>query len=266
MTDGRCGAEDALVARLRAAGSVFAEDEARALREGLGAEGLEQAVRRRVAGEPLEHVVGHADFAGVRVVVRPPVFVPRRRAEALVDVAARFLARPDAVVVDLGCGSGAVAAALSHRCPSIRCHATDLDPDAVACARENAAGFGFAVHQGSWLSALPERLRGSVDLVVAHLPYVPTRDLPFVPRDYREAERSLALDGGEDGLDPLRGVLAELPGWLVPGGRLVTHVALVQVSTAGDLVARAGLVASWHGDDETPVLVATRPRGSDQPA
>lgn len=231
---------DDVVSRLRAAGSVFAEDEARVLRESFDGAALERAVGRRVAGEPFEHVVGWADFAGVRVVVRPPVFVPRRRAEVLVDVAVAQLGRPDAVVVDVGCGSGAVAAAMRSRCPHIRCHATDIDPDAVACARENGARFGFGVHQGSWLAALPANLRGAVDLVVGHLPYVPTSDLGLLPRDYREAEHPLALDGGADGLDPLRAVVAELAQWLGDGGALVTQVAGAQLAPAHAVVNAAG--------------------------
>lgn len=251
------GPDDGVVARLRAAGSVFAEDEAWVLRESFDGAALEHAIGRRVAGEPFEHVVGWADFAGVRVVVRPPVFVPRRRAEVLVDVAVAQLRRPDAVVVDVACGSGAVAAAMTRRCTEIRCHAADIDLDAVACAEENAARFKFAVHHGSWLSALPAHLRGAVDLVVGHLPYVPTRDLPLVPGDYREAERALALDGGADGLDPLRAVLAELPAWLGSDSRFVTQVTQAQIASAQAVVEAAGFAANTRGESGT-VVVARR--------
>lgn len=247
-----------LVSRLRAAGSVFAEAEAEALTSTFTGRALDDAVGRRVDGEPLEHVLGRADFAGVRVVVRPPVFVPRRRAEVLVDVALEALrGKPsDAVVVDVGCGSGAIAAALMARSPGLRCHAVDIDADAVACARENARSFGFEVHQGHWMEALPDDLRHAVDVAVAHLPYVPTSDLALLPRDFRTSERPLSVDGGSDGLDPLRQVVARLSGWLAPQGTLVTQVTVAQVARAVDVVAEAGLVASVREDDDGAVVLA----------
>lgn len=250
-------APDVVAATLRAAGSVFADDEARALRETFAGAALDAAVRRRVAGEPFEHVVGWADFAGVRVVVRPAVFVPRRRAEVLVEVGLEALQskRSGAVAVDVGCGSGALAAALTRRHVGLRCHATDVDPDAVACAQENATTFGFAVHQGNWLDALPTTLAGTVDVVVAHLPYVPTPDLHLLPRDYACAERPLALDGGLDGLDPLRRVVAQLPTWLAPDGVLVTQVTAAQSGAAREVVDAVGLVVETRGVEGSVVLL-----------
>src|SRR5262245_29444624 len=127
----------AIVNRLRAAGCVFAEDEARLL---VGAArspaDLAAMVDRRAAGLPIEYVVGWAEFAGLRVAVAPGVFVPRRRTEFLVDQAAA-LTRPGAVVVDLCCGSGAVGAALAAAVEGIELHAADIDPAAVRCARRN---------------------------------------------------------------------------------------------------------------------------------
>src|SRR5918997_1494712 len=134
----------AAVDRLRAAGCVFAEDErTRATR-----------VARRALGEPLEQVVGYADFCGIRVRLRPGVFVPRVRSELLVRTAAAHITartgKAGAVVVDMCCGSGALGLALRHLHPEIRLHAADIDPVAVACARDNldpVAGHG-GVHQG----------------------------------------------------------------------------------------------------------------------
>ena len=249
--------DDDVVTGLRAAGSVFAEDEAAELRRTFDGDALLRAVERRIAGEPFEHVVGWADFAGVRVTVRPPVFVPRRRAEVLVDAALELLRdKPsDAVVVDVGCGSGAIAAALVSRSPGVRCHAVDIDDDAVACACENGQQFGFTVHQGSWLAGLPGELRGAVDLAVAHLPYVPTSDLPLLPRDYREAERSLAVDGGSDGLDPLREVVEQLVTWLSPAGVFVTQVTSRQIPAALRVAADAGLGHHVLDDDAGLVVI-----------
>ncbi|HZI96597.1 MAG TPA: putative protein N(5)-glutamine methyltransferase [Actinomycetales bacterium] len=249
--------DDDAVARLRAAGSVFAEEEAAALTATFDGPVLEDAVARRVNGEPLEHVLGWADFSGVRVAVRPPVFVPRRRAEVLVDAAREALRdkAPDAVVVDVGCGSGAIAAALTTRAPGIRCHAVDTDHDAVACAAANGTGFGFTVHTGHWLDALPGALRHGVDVAVAHLPYVPTSDLGLLPRDYRDAEPTSAVDGGVDGLDPLRQVAAQLPSWLAPGGMLITQVTRRQVPEAGRVASAAGFRWRVVDSPEGPVVV-----------
>ena len=133
--------EQWLVAALRAGGSVFAEEEAAILQaEAADAEGLELMLARRVAGEPLEQVVGWAEFCGLRIAVAPGVFVPRRRTEALVDLALAVLVdveRP--VVVDLCCGTGAIGAAIAAREPTAELHAADLDPEAVACARRNVS-------------------------------------------------------------------------------------------------------------------------------
>src|ERR687889_1157301 len=119
-----------VVHRLRAAGCVFAEDEARLLLDAAGTPAeLEELVQRRVAGEPLEHLLGWAEFCGLRIAVAPGVFVPRRRTELLVRQAAA-LAPPGAVVVDLCCGSGAVAAVLSTLLHRPEIHASDVDPAA----------------------------------------------------------------------------------------------------------------------------------------
>src|ERR1022692_3801195 len=135
-----------VVARLRAAGCVFAEDEARLLiaaaRTPADLAGL---VDRRVAGLPLEHVLGWAEFCGLRIAVDAGVFVPRRRTEFLVREAAAAC-RPGAVVVDLCCGSGAVGAALAVAVGRVELHATDIDPAAVRCARRNVAGGGGRGH------------------------------------------------------------------------------------------------------------------------
>src|SRR5512133_2173864 len=117
--------EDDVVARLRGAGCVFAEDEARLLLAEAGSgEALEAMVARRVAGEPLEHVLGWAEFCGLRVAVAPGVFVPRRRTEALVETAVA-LGRVGAVVVDLCCGSGALGLAVATAVADVELHVAD---------------------------------------------------------------------------------------------------------------------------------------------
>jgi len=162
--------EPQLVAALRSAGCVFAEDEARILvAEATSPAELMAWTARRMAGEPLEQVVGWASFAGLRIAVDPGVFVPRRRSELLVAAAGR---EPATVVVDLCCGTGALGAALSARWPEAEVHAADSDPVAVACARRNLPP--ERVHEGDLYDALPGELRGRVDLLVVNAPYVPT--------------------------------------------------------------------------------------------
>ncbi|WP_430782215.1 methyltransferase [Actinoplanes sp. G11-F43] len=378
-----------VVLRLRAAGCVFAEDEAAILIEAAtatkattgveattsteaaltvrsvtGTEFLDTLVARRVSGEPLEQVVGWADFCGVRVRLRPGVFVPRVRSELLVRLAAAEIG-PRAVVVDLCCGSGALGLALRSRRPDIRLHAADLDPVAVTCAAENlgvapnpgtarnagAAGSpgtaqnpgaaqnpgtagnpntaqnpgaaqnpGTAgnpstaqnlgtvgnpdttqdlgttgnpstpgkpgapedhdeqpppeawdesgvqqrpdpwaeaggqdrprVHQGDLFHALPPRLRGRIDLLLANVPYVATRHIPFLPAEARDHEPHTALDGGDDGLAIFRRVVAGAADWLSPTGLLISEITEAQTRAAIEVVERHGLTATVLTDDD----------------
>lgn len=244
---------DPLVTRLRAAGCVWAEDEAAALRTAYpGTRDLEVAVLRREAGEPLEHVLGYADFCGHRVTVAPGVFVPRRRAEPLARLAVEVgRGRGGAVAVDLGCGSGALAVTVARACPDARVLAVDVDPAAVACARANGEALGVEAVEGDWLSALPDALRHRVDILVTYLPHVPSDRLPLLSRDLLRAEGARTVDGGADGLDPLRDVLDQLPDWLAPDGVLVTLVAAAQVEPAVALAEQLGwrvLVAHTDND------------------
>lgn len=255
---------DPLVARLRAAGCVFAEDEAALLRrhaeEGaLSVADLDALVARRVAGEPLEHVVGWVELAGHRVVVHPGVFVPRRRSALLVETAVASVdASTRPVLVELCCGSAAVAAVLGARLDPAELHASDLDPAAVACARENlppVPGRVVEVHRADLDAALPARLEGRVDLLVAHAPYVPTGLLPTLPPEARDHEPRLALDGGADGLDVLRRVLAAAPRWLAPAGVLLVEAAEQQLPSLTATADRHGLRTEVVRDDDRGALV-----------
>jgi release factor glutamine methyltransferase len=245
--------EPQLVAALRSAGCVFAEDEARILvAEATSPAELMAWTARRMAGEPLEQLVGWASFAGLRIAVDPGVFVPRRRSELLVAVAGR---EPATVVVDLCCGTGALGAALSARWPEAEVHAADSDPVAVACARRNLPP--ERVHEGDLYDALPGELRGRVDLLVVNAPYVPTGAIATMPREARDHEHRVALDGGADGLDVQRRVAAGAPGWMRPGGRLLIETGRAQAEGTARLLTSAGLAASVETDadvDGTVVL------------
>ena len=235
---------DALAATLRAAGCVFAEDEAALLlREAPDEDALAAMVARRVAGEPLELVVGFAELLGERIAVAPGVFVPRQRSAALVRAAARGL-RPGDVVVDLCCGSGALGAVLRAQL-DVEVYAADIDPAAVACARRNLPP--ERVFEGDLYDALPRELRGRVAVVVANAPYVPTDAIALMPPEARDHEHRVALDGGPDGLDVQRRVIAGAPAWLVPGGRVLVESSERQASTSAALMSAAGLRAEVAG-------------------
>jgi release factor glutamine methyltransferase len=251
---------DDVVRRLRAAGCVFAEEEAELLVAAAGsAPELATMVDQRATGRPLEHVVGWAEFCGRRYVVEPGVFVPRRRTEFLVEHAAT-LTPLGAVVVDMCCGSGALGAALAAAAGPIELHATDVDPAAVRCARRNVEG---SVYEGDLFDALPARLRSRVDVLLANVPYVPTGDIELMPAEARLHEARVALDGGADGLDVLRRVAAAAPGWLAPGGHLLSETSEHQAPVAMAVLAAAGLDGRVVTDDDrgATVIVGTTPGG-----
>jgi release factor glutamine methyltransferase len=230
--------EHALATRLRAAGCVFAEDEARMLISAAGSAGeLEAMVDRRVAGLPLEQVLGWAEFCGLRIAVEPGVFVPRRRTEFLVGQAIA-LARPCVIVVDLCCGAGAIAAALAAAVDRAEVHAVDIDPAAVRCARRNVPGH---VYQGDLYQPLPGRLRSRVAILTANVPYVPSGQVSLLPAEARAHEPLVALDGGADGLDVLRRVAAGAPAWLALGGYLLIETSERQAPHAAAAFAGSGL-------------------------
>ncbi|MFB6893404.1 putative protein N(5)-glutamine methyltransferase [Kitasatospora sp. NPDC056327] len=251
----------AVTTRLRAAGCVFAEDEARILLAAAADPAdLAAMVRDRAAGRPLEHVAGWAEFAGLRIAVDPGVFVPRRRSEFLARSAAA-LAGENALVVDLCCGTGALGAALAAAVGHpVRLYAADVDPAAVGCARRNLAATGAEVFRGDLFDALPPGLRGRVDVLLANVPYVPTADIELLPAEARLHEARPALDGGADGLDVLRRVAAQAPHWLAPGGALLFETSDQQAGAALGVVTAAGLTAALGYDDDLDATVVTAVR------
>lgn len=245
---------DRLVARLRAAGCVYAEDEADLLlAEASDPDDLERMVRLRVGGTPLEQVVGWAEFCGLRIRVAPGVFVPRVRTGLLVRVALEELRSRD-VAVDLGCGSGAIAAALLAARPDADVHAVDIDPAAVACARGNVPF--ERVHEGDLYAALPRALHGRVRVIAANAPYVPTQEIATMPAEARDHEAPVALDGGPDGLHVQRRVIAEAPEWLAPGGLLLVETSRSQAAGTLAAMTAAGLAADVRRDSEIEATVA----------
>jgi release factor glutamine methyltransferase len=252
---------DPLVDRLRAAGCVFAEDEARLLTSTARTpDELDAMVDRRVAGLPLEQVLGWAEFCGLRIIVAPGVFVPRRRTEFLVRQAAA-LARPGDVIVDLCCGAGAIGAALAAAVDRAEVHAADIGAAAVRCARQNLPGPRCHVYRGDLYEPLPAGLRGRVAVLAANVPYVPTGEIGFLPPEARAHEPRAALDGGADGLVVLRRVAAGAPEWLAPGGHLLIETTERQAPLAEAAFTASGLttrVAS-SADLDATVVIGRRP-------
>lgn len=251
----------AIVARLRDAGCVFAEEEAGLLIAGAATSAeLALWVDRRSTGEPLEHLLGWAEFCGLRIRVDPGVFVPRRRTaflvtQALAVTAGRGRNRRGPLVVDLCCGSGAVGAAIAASIPSIRLHAVDIDPAAVDCARRNLASAGGTVYEGDLYEPLPAALRGRVDVLVANAPYVPTAEIRLMPPEARIHESPVALDGGEDGLQLQRQVAAGAPRWLAAAGCLLIETSARQAEATAEILASNGLHPRVVASDELDATV-----------
>jgi len=249
-----------VVSLLRAAGCVFAEDEARLLVAAARTEAdIARMVDQRTAGVPLEQVVGWAEFCGLRIAVDLGVFVPRRRTELLVRRAAA-LAPAGAVVVDLCCGSGAVGTALGAAVDGVELHALDIDPAAVRCARRNLLPAGGQVYEGDLYEPLPTALRGRVGVLVANAPYVPSASIELMPAEARMHEPRVALDGGQDGLDVVRRVAAGSLEWLAPGGHLLVETSRRQAQETVEVLVRSGLAAQVTVDDERNATVVSGSR------
>lgn len=251
---------DLLVGRLRAAGCVFAEEEAAILlEEARSPDELESMTAQRVLGRPLEQIVGWAEFRGARTHVGPGVFVPRRRTGFLVELAVRLLAR-GRTAVDLCCGNGAVGAALAREVPGLEVYAADLDPAAVACARRNLPA--ARVFEGDLFDALPGELRGRVDVLAVNAPYVPTAEIALMPPEARDHEHRVALDGGDDGLDVQRRVVAGATTWLAVGGHLLIETSAHQAPVTLGLFTQAGLAARIeHSEEYDATVVVGRATG-----
>ena len=263
--------EDEVVTRLRAAGCVFAEEEAALLVAEAGdASRLEELVERRVAGEPLEHLLGWVEFLGRRMVVAPQVFVPRRRTELLAReavAAARTSGRARGaapVVVELCCGVAAVASVVADEVPGATVVAVDDDAAAVACARSNLGERGVVL-LGDLDGPLPPELRGAVDVLVANPPHVPTAEIALMPPEARDHEARTALDGGPDGTTLLHRIVGLADDWLAPGGLLLLEAGRDQARALAATLTRQGPPERYVDvriDDEvegTVVAVAAKP-------
>ena len=197
-------------------------------------------VARRAAREPLQHLTGSAAFRHVELLVGPGVFVPRPETELLagwaVDEARRL---PEAVVVDLCTGSGAIAKAVAHEVPSARVHAVELDDVAHGWATRNLAGTGVDLRLGDMGEAFGD-LAGTVDVVVCNPPYIPLEAWESVAPEARDHDPPLALFAGDDGLDAIRVLARRAAVLLRPGGWVGAEHADVQGETAPEVFVATG--------------------------
>ena len=172
---------------------------------------IRELVRRRARREPLAYVLGHREFWSMDLLVRPGVLVPRPDTETLVEAALALVPEGERFfVADVGTGSGAVALAIAKERPEARVFATDIADDALRVAKENATRLGLeervAFLKGPLLDPIPTDR--TIDLVVSNPPYIPSADIAGLMPDVRDYEPRLALDGGPDGLDVIRALIA----------------------------------------------------------
>jgi release factor glutamine methyltransferase len=224
--------------RLAQAGCVAPVEEAHELLSAAAGDPARLAalVERRCSGVPLAWVTGSILFGGVSVLVHEGVYEPRLQTEALVARAIELLPVRGGVAADLCTGSGAVAAALAAARPGARVVATDIDALACRCAAAN----GVEVYQGDLAAPLPAELQGNVDVVIAVVPYVPTEELPFLPRDVRHYEPEAALDGGPGGTRVLEQAVRAAAQLLRPGGAVLLEMGGDQDVALAPVLAAVG--------------------------
>jgi release factor glutamine methyltransferase len=221
-----------------------------------GVAAFDRMVARREAGEPLQYVVGRWGFRHLDLMVDRRVLIPRPETEvvaglAIDEVVARSAGGRDVVVADLGTGSGAIGLSIASECPAARVLATDVSSDALAVARANLAGLGRAagrvsLHEGSWFAALPESVRGSIDVLISNPPYI--GDAEVLPAVVGEWEPSGALRAGPVGDEDLRTIVGGAAEWLAPDGVMVLEMAPGQAAAIAEHLRGRGWQASIHQD------------------
>lgn len=212
--------------------------------EGGDLEVLERCLNERKSGKPLAYITGRREFFSETFTVNDNVLIPRPETEVLVEEALRLLCgRKDAAVLDMGCGSGAVGTIVAKETFS-RVVCVDISFEAVRIARENARSLGVGRLARFACSDLFEALGPNVhfDMILANLPYVTSTEMAQLMPDVRDFEPRLALDGGEDGLDVYRRLIASLPGRLKPSGDILLEIgSAAQAQKLGALLEGAGL-------------------------
>jgi release factor glutamine methyltransferase len=198
-------------------------------------------LERRSAGEPAHHLTGICPFWGREFEVSPAVLVPRPETELLVETALDLPLPSTSKVLDVGTGSGCIAVTLAAERAGWQVSAVDRSPSALAVARRNIERHRVTV--GAFVGDLTTAVAPPWDLVVANLPYIPSADLAGLSVEVRR-DPATALDGGADGLDLVRGLLADLPRVLRSCGGAILEVGEDQAGGLADLAAQAGLTVA----------------------
>ncbi len=219
---------------------------------------LDSMVERRLAGEPLQYVLGRWAFRTLDLMVDRRVLIPRPETEVVAGCAigevdrARERGAEPVVVVDLGTGSGAIALSVADERERSEVWASEVSADALAVARANLAGVGRAATrvrlvQGSWFEPLPPELLGAVHVVVSNPPYVSSSE--ELPAEVLDWEPAGALFAGARGTEALEHIISEAPRWLAPGGSVVLEMAPHQAPEVSALASKAGFASVEVVDD-----------------
>jgi release factor glutamine methyltransferase len=240
---------------------------------------LRRMCERRLAGEPLQYVLGAWSFRGLDLMVDARVLIPRPETEWVVEVVLeeaeriglrRATRRPHfdapirAYAADIGTGSGAIALALESALPEVEVWGTDISPGALSVASANVSGCAATrvrLAEGSWYDALPVDLRGRLSLIVTNPPYIAESEVPTLPRVVIDHEPWRALVAGPTGLEALTHVIERAPDWMTRPATLVCEIAPTQVASVIVLAQDAGLVDPFVREDlsgRPRVLVARR--------
>ncbi len=209
-----------------------------------------EAIRQRLQRRPVQYITGQAGFRELELDVAEGVLIPRPETEIVVDAVLELLGhQPDRCVLDLGCGSGAIAIAIASERPGIRVVAVDLADTAVRCTRRNAEAAGVAaqvqVVQGDLFAPFYQADTGLFDIIVSNPPYIPSKDIGTLEPEVRDYEPHLALDGGRDGLALYRRIIAQAGVYLTPPGHLVLELGDGMSDAVRDLIeARDGFEVS----------------------
>lgn len=212
---------------------------------------LTSLVARRASREPLQHLIGFQEFWGLKFIVGPDIFIPRPETECIIEAALTFRealqSQASPIVVDIGTGSGCLAVTLAKEIPQAQVFATDLSSEALCVAAENARAHGVSGRLRFLAGDLYEPLRrqglaGRINLLVSNPPYIPQASLEGLQPEVRDYEPRMALDGGVDGLEVYRLLLAEAPAFLAPGGVMILELGQGQAADVRALAIRSGLM------------------------
>ncbi|MGL4634909.1 MAG: peptide chain release factor N(5)-glutamine methyltransferase [Beijerinckiaceae bacterium] len=215
---------------------------------------LERMVQRRLAGEPVDRILGHRGFWSLELIVTPDTLSPRADTETVVEAARDHtlkIHKQDSPlrILDLGTGTGAILLALLKEFPQATGLGIDISEKALDVARRNAdlnqLSTRASFQTGSWLAGLA----GTFDIIVSNPPYIPSADIAGLDSEVREHDPLLALDGGTDGLDAYRIILAETASRLSPQGIAVFEGGARQAADIAAIGNRRGLrTAEIHKD------------------